>query len=376
MDLAQFKAGVYEKQYEYKSFLPNRINQGWIISDPPTQTLLEEANLLLGELKAYSEIIPDIDFFIQMHIRKEATTSSRIEGTKTNMEEAFIEEKDVDPERRNDWREVRNYIEAMNSAIVELGTIPLSNRLLKNAHRVLMQGVRGEHKRPGEFRTSQNWIGPSLKHATYVPPHYDKVTELMSDLEKFIHNEDANVPHLVKIAMLHYQFETIHPFCDGNGRIGRLMITLYLVNFDLLSKPALYLSDFFERNKGEYYDNLMAVRTRNHMMAWIRFFLFGVKETAGNSIQVLKDILTIKERIEREKLPHLHSRKQDNAGKLMKFLYSRPIVSVNAVSQLLNVQHNTAASLVKDFEKFGILEEWNEHKRNRLYIFGEYIKLF
>jgi len=376
MDISKFQAGVYKKQYRYKSFLPNLINQKWVLSDPSTQTLLDEANLKLGELKAYSELIPDVNFFIKMHITKEATTSSRIEGTQTNMEEAFIEEQDVDPEKRNDWHEVHNYIKAMNNAITELEKLPLSNRLLKNTHRILMQGVRGKRKQPGEFRITQNWIGTSLKYAVFVPPHQDEVPALMSDLEKFIHNENVNVSHLIKIAILHYQFETIHPFCDGNGRLGRLLITLYLVSFELLSKPALYLSDFFERNKGEYYDSLMAVRTTNNMMEWIRFFLIGVKETAERSIQVLRDILTLKEQIERKKLPHLHTRKLDNAENLMKFLYSRPVTNIYAVSKLLNIKHNTASSLVKDFERFGILKEISGHKRNRLYLFEPYVKLF
>lgn len=224
--------------------------------------------------------MPDVDFFIRMHITKEATTSSRIEGTRTNREDAFVNEQDVDPEKRNDWQEVQNYIQAINYSIKSLESMPLSNRLIKETHKVLMQGVRGRQKLPGEFRTSPSWIGISLKHAAFVPPHHEHIPELMGDLEKFIHNEEVHVPHLIRIGLIHYQFETIHPFLDGNGRLGRLLIALYLANFGLLHKPALYLSDFFERNKGDYYDYLSAVRTNNKLTNWLRYFLFGVQDTA------------------------------------------------------------------------------------------------
>ncbi len=374
--LSEFHAGEYEQQIEYRSFVPTPINQPWIITDPDIQIMLDEANRLLGELNAFSQLIPDVDFFIKMHIAKEATTSSRIEGTQTNMEEALIDERDIDPERRDDWQEVQNYIRAINLAITELEHLPISNRLLKTAHRELMQGVRGKHKQPGEFRISQNWIGTSLKHATFVPPHHERLPDLMGDLERFIHNDRFGIPHLIKIAMAHYQFETIHPFLDGNGRLGRLMITLYLVGFNLLHKPSLYLSDFFERHKGEYYDRLMAVRTTNDMRAWLLFFLEGVQETARSSIQVFRDILALKEHIEREKLPRLHARKQGNAARLMRQLYQGPVTTINQVSDLLDIRHNTATALIRDFEQMGIVREISGSRRNRLYAFEPYVKLF
>lgn len=376
MKFSEFKAGEYEQQYEYRSFLPTPINLEWIVSDPQILTLLEEANRLLGELNAFSQLIPDVDFFIRMHITKEATTSSRIEGTQTNIEDALIGKLDVDPEKRDDWQEVHNYIQAINFAIKQLGHMPLSNRLLRETHAVLLRGVQGKHKQPGEFRTSQNWIGASLKHATFVPPHHQHVPDLMSDLEKFMHNDQIHVPHLLKIALIHYQFETIHPFLDGNGRLGRLLIVLYLVSFGLLHKPALYLSDFFERHKGEYYDQLMSVRTTHKLEPWLRFFLLGLRETTGLSIQVFKDIVALKERIERKHMPTFHLRRQANAQVLMRSLYQAPVTNIKMVTSLIQAQTNTAAALIEDFVKLGILRELTGQKRNRLFIFDEYVRLF
>ncbi|MBH0197380.1 MAG: Fic family protein [Nitrospira sp.] len=376
MNISEFKAGEYEQQYEYRSFSPTSINREWIVSDPEILTLLEEANRLIGELNAFSQLIPDVDFFVRMHITKEATTSSRIEGTQTNIEEALVGKLDVDPEKRDDWQEIHNYIEAINFSIKQLRQIPLSNRLLRETHAVLLQGVRGKHKQPGEFRTSQNWIGISLKHATFIPPHHQHVPDLMSDLEKFMHNDQIHVPHLIKVALMHYQFETIHPFLDGNGRLGRLLIVLYLVGFDLLQKPALYLSDFFERHKGEYYDQLMAVRTTHKLEPWLRFFLLGMRETTALSIQVFKDILALKERIERKHMPTFHVRRQTNAQTLMQSLYRSPVTTIKMVTNLIQAETNTAAALIDDFVKLGILKELTGQRRNRLFIFDDYVRLF
>ncbi|MDH4236247.1 MAG: Fic family protein [Nitrospira sp.] len=376
MNISEFKAGEYEQQYEYRSFSPTSINREWIVSDPEILTLLEEANRLIGELNAFSQLIPDADFFVRMHTTKEATTSSRIEGTQTNIEEALVGKLDVDPEKRDDWQEIHNYIEAINFSIKQLRQIPLSNRLLRETHAVLLQGVRGKHKQPGEFRTSQNWIGISLKHATFIPPHHQHVPDLMSDLEKFMHNDQIHVPHLIKVALMHYQFETIHPFLDGNGRLGRLLIVLYLVGFDLLQKPALYLSDFFERHKGEYYDQLMAVRTTHKLEPWLRFFLLGMRETSALSIQVFKDILALKERIERKHMPTFHVRRQTNAQTLMQSLYRSPVTTIKMVTDLIQAETNTAAALIDDFVKLGILKEFTGQRRNRLFIFDDYVRLF
>ena len=376
MNINEFKAGRYEKHQHYQSFLPAPINKQWMVSHPPTVTLIEEATRLLGELNAFSQLIPDVDFFIRMHITKEATTSSRIEGTQTNMEEALVDERDINPEKRNDWKEVQNYIQAINFAIGELRTLPLSNRLLQNTHAVLLQGVRGRHEQPGEFRISQNWIGVSLKHAAFIPPHHEHVPELMSDLEKFMHNDQIHVPHVIKAALIHYQFETIHPFSDGNGRLGRLLIVLYLVDFGILHKPALYLSDFFERHKGEYYDQLMAVRTTNKLESWLQFFMLGLRETAQHCIQVFKDILKLKEQIESEVLVTFNTKRRSNAHTLIRYLYGSPVVTIKAVKQLLQTQTNTAAALIRDLVTLGILRELTGLKKNRLFIFEPYVRLF
>jgi len=370
MDLQDFISGKYIKQIEYKSFSPEKIYHEWVISTPEVNKLLSEANRLIGELNAFSQIIPDVDFFITMHILKEATTSSRIEGTKTNMAEALIKEEDINPEKRDDWAEVQNYIKAINTSIKELEKLPISNRLIKNTHKIILSGVRGKYKIPGEFRRSQNWIGVTLKDAVFIPPHHSEVTELMSDLEKFINDTDNHIPHLIKIAIAHYQFETIHPFLDGNGRLGRLLITLYLVSNEVLKKPSLYLSDFFEKNKGYYYDNLMTVRRTSNLTQWVKFF-----ETSKESIQVFKNIITLKNDIETRRLPKLGS-KIENGQLLMNQLFQIPIIDSKDVSELLQISPSTANRLIKDFINLGVLSELTGYKRNRKFIFKEYFKIF
>lgn len=376
MDIKDFVAGRFEPQLEYKSFLPNPIHREWVISSPEVQTLLGQADRAVGELNAFAQLVPDIEFFIRMYVAKEANQSTRIEGTQTNIEDAFKDVSDISPEARDDWHELHNYIAAINFAIGRLETFPLSNRLLRDTHAVLMRGARGKTKMPGEFRNSQNWIGVSLKNAAFIPPHHSHVENLMSDLEKFLHDERIMVPPLIKIAIAHYQFETIHPFLDGNGRLGRLMISLFLASEKLLVRPALYLSDYFERNKTAYIDHLMAVREGNHLQAWLVFFLHGVAETANRSVEVFRKILAIKERLEREVLPKFSHRRQANAQALVKELYSAPVVQIWLVEKRLGLQKNTASALVADFVKHGVLQEITAQKRNRVFVFREYLDLF
>ena len=376
MDIRSFKSGVFRKQYEYRSFTPELIDHQWIISDPKVNQLLSQADRKLGELNAFSLLIPDVDFFIKMHIAKEATLSSRIEGTQTSFDEAIQKEDYINPEKKDDWQEVHNYIDAMNFAIQQLDSLPLSNRLLKDTHRKLLSGVRGTHKQPGDFRVSQNWIGgASLKDAAFIPPHFTEIPDLMSDLEKFLNNEELYVPPLIKVALAHYQFETIHPFLDGNGRLGRLLITLYLVSNQILSKPTLYLSDFFERNRNLYYDNLMVVRTRDDLTQWITFFLVGVLETAQNSINTFHSILALRKAVEEGKIITLGKR-APLAMKLLKYLYTKPIVDANEVSEYLEVTISTSHRLIQDLQRLEILQEQTGFKRNRIFIFEDYLKLF
>jgi Fic family protein len=375
MKFEEFCAGTHVQRYRYKSFEPVAVNQEWTWEDPAINTLLESANRALGELNAFSLIVPDIDLFIHMHIVKEAQTSSRIEGTQTGINEVLMPEEEIEPEKRDDWREVRNYVEAVNTAIQKLEDVPLSNRLLRETHAVLLQGVRGEQKLPGEFRSSQNWIGGSnLTDAVFIPPHPDGLQELMGDLEKFWHNETILVPHLVRLAITHYQFETIHPFLDGNGRIGRLLVPLYLVSHGILHKPSLYLSDFFERNRASYYDSLMRVRISNDLIHWVRFFLNGVAETATKGRTVFEKILKLRTNSE-EKI-HGLGKRTPNGRRLLNLLYTKPIVSAADVAQRLGITHPTANALIADLVRMEVLREITGQQRGRLYAFQDYLSLF
>ncbi len=375
MNIKDFIAGKSVQRYEYNSFEPNKVDIEWILDDTAILMLLSKADQKLGELNAFSQLIPDVDFFIKMHVVKEGTDSSRIEGTQTNIDEAIQKIDYIEPEKKDDWQEVQNYVLAMNQAIEDLEKLPLSNRLLKQTHKTLLQGVRGTQKLPGAFRQSQNWIGGNnLANATFIPPHQDSLPDLMADLEKFLHNDQVLVPHLIKIGIAHYQFETIHPFLDGNGRIGRLLITLYLVNYQLLHKPTLYLSDFFEKNRSLYYDNLNRVRTHNDLIQWLKFFLEGVRMTSENAIQTFKNIIKLRGEIE-HKLISL-GKKQPLAKAFLEYLYSQPITETTDVAEALKINISTAFRLIDDFTRLKILEEVTGYKRNRIFVFEDYIKLF
>lgn len=370
-----FKSGNYINQGTHKSFQPTKINQQWTIDDMEVLTLLSQADRQLGRLDMYSEYIPNIDLFISMHVLKEATQSSKIEGTKTNIEDALLDKEDVNDEKRDDWEEVQNYIEALNSAIKSLEKLPFSSRLIRETHKILLQGVRGKHKLPGEFRRSQNWIGgASINDATFVPPIHSSVNEYMSDLENFAHNVESFFPDLLKIALIHYQFETIHPFLDGNGRVGRLMITLYLVEKGILKKPILYLSDFFEKNRMLYYDNLTRVREKNDLSQWLKFFLVGVIETAKKGINTFDSILKLQKEVE-IKLQTLGSRSQ-NAQLILNHLYQRPIIDAQKVKDLTSLSSPSVYKLIEELEKLEILTEITGGKRGKIYLFREYTKLF
>ncbi len=375
MKFEEFKSGVWRQQYQYKSFLPALVNHEWSWDDPRLNVLLENATRALGELNAYTRIVPDVDLFIQMHIRKEANTSSRIEGTKTEIEDDVLSEDDIPPEKRDDWQEVQNYVTAMNAAVKTLATLPLSLRLLRDTHATLLSGSRGEHKSPGEFRKSQNWIGGSSpSDAAFVPPHHEDMPALLSDMEAFWHNRHIQVPHLIRAAISHYQFETIHPFQDGNGRIGRLLIPLYLISNGLLDKPALYLSAHLEKHRSQYYDALTRVRTSHDIGHWCRFFLQAVMATATNGRRTFEKILSL--RSELDSAVFSLGRRAEKAQRLIRHLYGNPAISIAHTEKVLEINTNPARELIAALVKLNVLAEISGFKRNRVFIFRRYLNIF
>jgi len=360
---------------EYTYFLPTLLPVTYVPGDPKLSRLLEEATHSLGELNAYARFVPDIDYFIRMHETKEATASSKIEGTRTNMDEALMKEKDVAPERRDDWHEVQNYIEAMKLAIDRLDTLPLISRLLNETHERLLQGVRGSGKMPGHIRTSQNWIGgATLRDAKFIPPHNMHLAELLSDLERFLNEDNLTMPILLKAGIAHYQFESIHPYLDGNGRLGRLLIILYLMRQNMLDRPILYLSQFFEEHRQDYYDSLTQVRRNGDIEQWLRFFLVGVNETAKKAIGTLQAIMQLRTETAQNILQL--GKRAENAGRLIDHLYQQPIVSVATAAELLGITPQSANTLVAELVKLGVLVEITGYERNRLFMFEEYVQLF
>jgi len=372
--MKNFVSGTQISQGYYKSFQPNPVHKQWQIEDMEVLALLSKADRQLGRLDMYSEYV-NIELFISMHIAKEATQSSKIEGTQTNMEEAFLKKDEISVEKRDDWEEVQNYIAAMNEAVKMLHRLPFSSRLIKQTHKILLQGVRGQNKLPGEYRTSQNWIGgATINDAVFIPPVHTSINDLMSDIEKFANDELNHLPDLLKIALIHYQFETIHPFLDGNGRVGRLLITLYLVSKGILKQPILYLSDFFEKNRILYYDNLMRVRTHNDLSQWFKFFLSGVVETAKSGVTTFDSIMQLQKTLD-IKLKTLGNRSVD-ARLVIESLYSRPVIDVNRVEKIIQKSNVSAYKLIASLEELEILHEITGGQRGRLYIFKDYVDLF
>jgi Fic family protein len=373
--MKQFKSGQYISQGYYKSFQPTFINRQWNVDSMEILQLLSQADRELGRLDMYSNYIPNIDLFISMHVLKEATQSSKIEGTQTNMDEALLDREDIPLDKRDDWEEVQNYTKAMEVAIQTLDKLPFSSRLIKETHKVLLQGVRGETKQPGEFRNSQNWIGgATLNDALFIPPVNTSVPELMSDIEKFLHNDEIFFPELLKIALVHYQFETIHPFLDGNGRVGRLLIPLYLVDKGILKKPILYLSDFMENHRALYYENLMNVREKNDITQWVKFFLVGIIETAKKGISTFDGIMQLQKQNDL-RIQSIGSRAA-NAQKVTNYLYQRPVIKVEKVSEIAKISMPSAYKLISELERLDILREFTGGQRGRMYVFDNYLKLF
>jgi len=374
--LEKFESGHFEKGYNYSYFVPTKINHQWEWADGTLNELLEKASIKLGELNSFARLVPNIDLFIHLHITKEAVISSRIEGTRTQMDEALLPVEEISPEKRNDWHEVQNYTRAINVAIERLLTLPLSTRLLNETHGILLSGVRGESKLPGEFRTSQNWIGGnSLADAAFIPPAHDYVGELMGDLENFLHNKDIHVPALIRIGIAHYQFETIHPFLDGNGRIGRLLITLFLVSEKILERPLLYLSVFFEKNKSLYYDNLTIVREKSDLVRWLKYFLVGIEQTAALAVDTLNHVLMLKKEME-DLITAKMGRRGASALILLTQLFETPAVTVKEVQAICGLSKKAAGHLVDKFVENEILGEVTGNTRNRIFLFEWYVELF
>lgn len=376
MNLEEYKSGKYMEQNDYKSFLPSEINKNWGWNDTKLNKLLSEADCQVSELNGFSQQIPNIDLYIQMHVRIEANKSSKIEGTKTSIGEDLLHYEEVLPEKRDDWQEVQNYIKAMNYGVTRIANgFPLCNRLIKEIHSILMENVRGENKFPGEFRTTQNWIGGSMPStAMYVPPVHTEIAECLSDFEKFVNNENIDTPDLIKIAMLHYQFETIHPFCDGNGRIGRLIIPLYIQYKNRLEKPCLYISDYFERNRETYYNMLTRVRTENNMIGWIKFFLEGIIDTAKTAKIKFKKVLELTAEMN-QVIMDLNV-KPENAKKVLEILYNEPKTNRKRLEEKTGLSNSSIRNTVNALLEKRILIEMTGYSRNQIFVFEKYINLF
>lgn len=371
-----YSAGHYEPGPGYQYFVPNCLTDQWQWPSDQLGLLLERAAASLGGLDTFSHFAPSVDHFLKLHVTKEAVVSSQIEGTQTSMDEALLPLASVGAEHHDDWHEVNNYIAAMNYAIGELVHLPISGRLLRETHRVLMQGVRGEHKMPGEFRTSQNWIGGRTPaDARYVPPEHIRVPDLIADLESFLNSDKINLPKLLKIAVAHYQFESIHPFLDGNGRTGRLLITLYLISEGLLSKPLLYLSTFFEERKDLYYDNLTTIRTKGDMVQWLKYFLVGVDETARHATETLGRIVDYKshsERLIRERL----GSKANRAIPLFHAMLENPLLTTEEAMRLCEMPYTTANNTLKSLADLGVTSLRQGPGRTRIFALQEYLDMF
>ena len=362
----------------YKSFVPAKLPPNPPIQyDDELQGLLSLADRKLGRLDGVTQILPNPELFVAMYVKKEAVLSSQIEGTQASFVDVLSTEyNQADDQRHDDVKEVINYVDAMNWGLEQLASFPLSLRLIRNIHARLIHNTRGANKNPGEFRTSQNWIGPAgctLNTATFVPPTVPDMNVALGDLELFIHQEDF-IPALVKIAMIHAQFETIHPFLDGNRRMGRLLITFWLCQQNILTKPLLYLSFYFKKNRAEYYDRLMAVRKNGDWENWIKFFLRGIAEVSDEATESARAILKIKE----DATNALYKKDGTNSNyqRLLNYLFEQPFIKRSDVEQYLDVSNPTAGSILEVFCQMNILVDCTPDKaRNKMYAFGKYLDI-
>jgi len=365
------RAGRYITQPTgYKAFIPSPLPpKPPIIWDTELQQVLSQADMALGRLDGIATILPNPDLFVALYVRKEAVLSSQIEGTRATLLDIFDYE--TTGEMVKDVDEIVNYIRAMNKGLKRLKTLPVSLRLIKEIHEELLKGVRGEHRTPGEFRTSQNWIGPpgsTIRNAVFVPPPPHDMQTALGDLEKFIHKKD-DLPILVKNALIHGQFETIHPFLDGNGRVGRLLITFLLVHNDILKQPLLYVSYYFKQNRQEYYDRLNNIRNNGDWEGWLKFFLRGVYEISKQSTEAAQKILSLQER-DRARIVH-----SPNGLELLNHLFMNPLITIHEIRRLTGISHATAGRLVKQMIKLGILNEITGYARNRKFLYKDYFDI-
>ena len=365
------RAGKYiTQQAGYKAFIPTPLPPDPPIAwDEELQNLLSKADMALGRLDGIATILPNPDLFVAMYVRKEAVLSSQIEGTRATLLDIFDYE--TTGEMAKDVDEVVNYVRAMNRGLERLRTLPLSLRLIREIHEELLKGVRGEHRTPGEFRTSQNWIGPpgsTINNALFIPPPPHEMSAAMGDLERFIHKGD-NLPALVKNALIHAQFETIHPFLDGNGRVGRLLIAFILTHDDILKRPLLYLSYYFRRNRQEYYDRLNNIRNKGDWEGWLKFFLTGVYEVSKQAAETAQKIIALQER-DRARVFH-----SPNGLKLVDHLFLNPLVTIHEIRRLTGISHATAARLTKQLIELRILDEITGYARNQKFLYKEYFNI-
>jgi Fic family protein len=374
------RAGHYIRQPTgYRAFLPAPLPP-----DPELRltaeltALLSTADRALGRLDGSVLTLPNADLFVLMYVRKEAVLSSQIEGTQSSLQDLLAAEAQLfDAAMPRDVNEVINYVRAMNHGLDRLAELPVSVRLIREIHAELMRGVRGGRLQPGELRTSQNWIGPpgsTLNTAAFVPPPHHAVPDALGDLEKFLHSDDT-LPPLIKIALAHVQFETIHPFLDGNGRVGRLLITFLLTECGVLHKPVLYLSHYFKQNRAAYYEHLQAVRVRGAWEEWLDFFLRGVIAVAGEAADTARRIQLLRER-HRAAITDKLGRAAGNGLRVLESLFDRPIVAVSDVRQLTRTTYAAANSLVSRLVEIGVLSEMTGYSRNRRFRYATYIELF
>jgi Fic family protein len=374
------RSGAYRPQPNgYRAFIPAPLPpEPRVRPDGALQSLLSRADIALGRLAGSIETLPNPDLFVFMYVRKEAVLSSQIEGTQSSLQDVLAAEAALfSPADPRDVAEVLNYVKAMNHGLARLVTLPVSVRLIREIHAELLSGVRGSHLTPGELRISQNWIGPAgctLNEAAFVPPPHMEVPVALGALEQFLHSNDE-LPLLVKIGLAHSQFETIHPFLDGNGRIGRLLITFLLCEKQVLPKPVLYLSHYFKRHRQSYYDHLQAVRDHGAFEEWLAFFLQGVVEVSAEATATVQRILRLRED-HRHLIAGRLGRAAGNGHRLLEHLYVHPIVSVNEVSELIGTTYPAANQLVERLRDIGILSEVTGQSRNRRFLYAPYVRLF